>query len=99
MRGPTAPVGDARAREVREAGSGALRPWPRRARCGSCGGTQVLLLTAALPRRAGTTAVIGTAVRASARGMGYRRIATQPGRPGSTVRRWGPCLARQRSPA
>jgi transposase-like protein len=46
------------------------------------------LLGAVLPRRADTTAVIGTALSASARGIGYRRIATQLGRPASTVRRW-----------
>jgi transposase-like protein len=48
----------------------------------------VLLLGAVLPRRADTTAVIGTALQASARGIGYRRIAAQLGRPASTVRRW-----------
>lgn len=86
--GPLRRWGHARAREIRDTGSGTLRLRPRRARCGSCGGTQVLLLTAVLPRRADTTAVIGTAMRASARGIGYRRIATQLGRPASTVRRW-----------
>jgi hypothetical protein len=39
------------------------------------------------PRRADTTAVIGAALQASARGNGYRRIATGLGRPLSTVRR------------
>jgi len=32
--------------------------------------------------------VIGSALQASARGTGYRRIATQVQRPLSTVRRW-----------
>ena len=41
-----------------------------------------------LPRRADTTAVIGTALLASSRGVGYRRIAADLGRPLSTVRRW-----------
>ena len=50
--------------------------------------THVLLLTAVLPRRADTTAVIGTALQASARGIGYRRIAAQLERPASTVHRW-----------
>ena len=40
------------------------------------------------PRRADTTAVIGSALQASARGTGYRRIAAQLARPLSTVRRW-----------
>jgi hypothetical protein len=48
----------------------------------------VLLLGAVLPRRADTTAVIGTALQASSRGIGYRRIAAQLGRSASTVRRW-----------
>jgi hypothetical protein len=39
----------------------------------------VLLLTPVLPRRADTTAVIRTALQASAREIGYRRIATQLG--------------------
>ena len=40
------------------------------------------------PPRADTTAVVGTALQASDRGTGYRRIATQLQRPLSTVRRW-----------
>lgn len=80
--------GHARARQVRDSGSARLTLRPRRTRCSSCGGTHVLLLGAVLPRRADTTAVIGTALQASARGIGYRRIATQIGRPASTVRRW-----------
>jgi transposase-like protein len=86
--GPLRRWGHARAREVRDLESRTLRLRPRRARCGSCGGTHVLLLGAVLPRRADTTAVIGTALWASARGMGYRRIAMQLERPVSTVRRW-----------
>lgn len=86
--GPLRRWGHARAREVRDTGSRMLRLRPRRARCSSCGGTHVLLLTAVLPRRADTTAVIGTALQASTRGIGCRRIATQLGRPASTVRRW-----------
>jgi len=40
------------------------------------------------PRRADTTAVIGSALLANARATGYRRIAAQLDRPLSTVRRW-----------
>lgn len=86
--GPLRRWGHARARDVRDSGSTTLTLRPRRARCASCGGTHVLLLGAVLPRRADTTAVIGTALQASARGIGYRRIAAQLGRPASTVRRW-----------
>jgi hypothetical protein len=80
--------GHARARSVRDQGATTLRLRPRRARCASCGATHVLLLTAVLPRRADTTAVIGAALLASARGSGYRRIADGIGRPAATVRRW-----------
>jgi hypothetical protein len=64
----------------------ALRP--RRARCRACRSTQVLLPAVVAPRRADTTAVIGAALQASARGIGYRRIAVRLNRPVSTVRRW-----------
>jgi Domain of unknown function (DUF6431) len=80
--------GHARARQVRDHGSATLSLRPRRARCPDCGATQVLLPCAVLPRRADTTAVIDTALPASARGVGYRRIATDLARPVSTVRRW-----------
>lgn len=42
--------GHARARDVRDSGSATLTLRPRRARCTSCGGTHVLLLTTVLPR-------------------------------------------------
>ena len=64
----------------------ALRP--RRARCRTCRATHVLLPAVVAPRRADTTAVIGSALQASARGIGYRRIAAQLDRSLSTVRRW-----------
>jgi transposase-like protein len=80
--------GHARARDIRDSESTTLTLRPRRARCSSCGSTHVLLLGAVLPRRADTTAMIVTALQASARGIGYRRIAAQLGRPASTVRRW-----------
>jgi hypothetical protein len=46
-----------------------------------------LLVGAVLPRRADTTAVIATTLQASARGIGYRRIAVELRRPTSTVGR------------
>lgn len=82
------PWGYGRSRQVRDHGSTTLTLRPRRARCMACGATQVLLLGSVLPRRADTTAVIGTALLASTRGAGYRRIAVDIARPLSTVRRW-----------
>jgi hypothetical protein len=41
-----------------------------------------------LPRRADATGVIGTALLASARGGGHRRIAADLVRPAVTIRRW-----------
>ena len=86
--GPLQPWGHARARTVRDHGTTTLALRPRRARCRTCRVTHVLLPTAATLRRADSTAVIGSALLASARGTGYRRIAAELDRPLSTVRRW-----------
>ena len=86
--GPLRPWGHARARTVRDHGASVVALRPRRARCRTCRGTHVLLPAVVAPRRADTTAVIGSALQASARGTGYRRIAAQVQRPLSTVRRW-----------
>jgi hypothetical protein len=68
---------------------GSTRPIrPRRARCESCHATRVLLPAACQPRLADATEVVGAALAAKAAGLGHRRIATQLGRPASTVRRW-----------
>jgi len=85
---PLHPWGHARTRTVRDHGPTTLALRPRRARCRTCRVTHVLLPAAVTPRRADTTAVIGSALLASARGTGYRRIAAQLDRPLSTVRRW-----------
>src|SRR5947208_9820760 len=85
--GPLQPWGHARARTVRDHGTTTVALRPRRARCRTCRVTHVLLPAAVTPRRADTTAVIGAALQASARGIGYRRIAAGLGRPLSTVRR------------
>jgi hypothetical protein len=61
---------------------------PRRARCATCRGTHLLVPSWCLPRRADAVEVVGTALVAHAGGRGHRRIATDPGRPVSTVRRW-----------
>lgn len=61
---------------------------PRRARCGSCRTTHVLLPSWCLPRRADAIEVIGAALVAKADGYGYRSIAERLDRPPSTVRAW-----------
>src|SRR4051812_42821124 len=85
--GPLQPWGHARARTVRGPATTTLALRPRRARCATCRATHVLLPAIVAPRRADTTAVIGSALLASARGAGYRRIA-ELGRAVSMVRRW-----------
>jgi hypothetical protein len=85
---PLRPWGHARTRTVRDHGPTVLALRPRRARCRTCRVTHVLLPAAVTPRRADTTAVIGSALLASARGTGNRRVAVQLDRPLSTVRRW-----------
>lgn len=82
--GSLSPWGHARQRSVR--GVGDLRP--RRARCGSCLATHVLLAVSCLLRRADGIEVIGAALRAKAAGAGHRPIAKWLGRPVSTVRGW-----------
>ena len=61
---------------------------PRRARCGECGVTHVLLPVFALLRRADLVEVIGAALAAKASGAGARLIAAAWGRPADTVRGW-----------
>jgi hypothetical protein len=78
------PWGWTRVRLVR--GVGRLRP--RRARCGRCRATQVLLPANVLLRRADAVTVIGAALLARAGGCGYRRVARRLGRPATTVRGW-----------
>jgi hypothetical protein len=82
--GGLAPWGHARERGVR--GVGVLRP--RRARCGDCRVTHVLLAVSCLPGRADAVVVIGAALRLKAMGRGHRLIAARLGRVGSTVRGW-----------
>ena len=60
----------------------------RRARCGDCGGTQILLPATLTVRRADSTEVIGAALAAKAGGAGFRAIAAALARPVSTVRSW-----------
>ena len=67
---------------------------PRRARCGSCLVTHVLLAVSCLLRRADGVDVIGAALRVKAAGVGHRPIAARLGRPASTVRGWLRAFAR-----
>jgi hypothetical protein len=87
-RGRLRPFGHGRTRTVRGRGADSLRVTPRRARCGDCGGTQILLPAALTVRRADSTEVIGAALAAKAGGAGFRAIAAGLARPVSTVRSW-----------
>ena len=80
--------GYGRERTLRALGTGLVRVRPQRLRCHDCRGTHIVLPAALQPRRADTTAVIGTALLHRANGLGHRRIATLMGRAESTVRRW-----------
>lgn len=82
------PFGHGRTRTVRGRGTATLRVTPRRARCGDCEGTQILLPATLTVRRADSTEVIGAALAAKAGGAGFRAIAATLGRPVSTVRSW-----------
>ena len=79
--------GHARARVIRGE-SRRLRVRPRRARCGGCGVTHVLLPLGMLLRRADAVGVVGAAIAAKAAGAGARPIAGLLGRPLGTVREW-----------
>ena len=86
------PWGSARPRVIRE---GLGPDWagrqlqPRRARCGGCRATHVLLEVRLAVRRADSADVIAAAIEAkTALGWGHRRIAAGCGRPISTVRGW-----------
>jgi hypothetical protein len=84
---PLARWGFARERQVRTLTG--VRPFrPRRACCGPCGTTHVLLPAWAVPRRRDSAEVIGKALLANAHGVGHRRIAKRLGRPPATVRGW-----------
>ena len=74
--------GHARTRTVRDHGHATLALRPRRARCRTCRVTHVLLPAVVVPRRADTTAVIGSALLASTRETGTG------GLPPSSTGRW-----------
>jgi hypothetical protein len=78
--------GHAVRRRVFAAGRVPVAVRPRRARCGSCGVTQVLLPAWLLSRRCDGTLVIGDMLARAARGQGFRVIAAASGVPEDTVR-------------
>jgi transposase-like protein len=80
--------GHARVREIRLGGVARRRLRPRRAICGGCGRTHVLLPAGMLARRADSAAVIGEALMLAASGLGCATIARRLGRAAATVRGW-----------
>ena len=82
------PWGYARTRVLRYLGGVRRIVRPRRARCGSCGTTHVLLAAETLPRHADTVEVVLSALTASAAGTGHRTIAADLDVPVDTVRTW-----------
>jgi hypothetical protein len=60
----------------------------RRSICRACGATHVLVPEDTLLRRRDAVEVVGAALTAKAGGQGHRRIASDLGRPPSTVRGW-----------
>ena len=61
---------------------------PRRSRCTACRVTHMLLPARLLLRRADEVPVVGAALMAAARGLGYRRAARDLQVPEDTVRGW-----------
>jgi hypothetical protein len=84
--GQLAGWGHARAREIRLGGEARRRLRPRRAICGGCGRTHVLLPARVLARRADGASVIGETLVLAAAGLGCRTIAGRLGRAAATVR-------------
>lgn len=86
------PWGSARVRRIRqrlEDSGRVVVHRPRRALCGGCGATHVLLPVVLAARRADGAAVIAAAIEAKVvSGRGHRAIAQQLGRPVTTVRGW-----------
>lgn len=81
------PWGHARWRVSRQEAV-SVRHRPRRASCGGCSKTHVLLSAAWLWRRGDAASVVGAALLAKAKGEGHRPIAAALGRPAATVRGW-----------
>jgi hypothetical protein len=92
---PLRPWSWATVRRIRQRDGTSRSVRPRRARCGSCRASQVLLPAWCQPRLADATEVVGAALAAKAAGRGYRAIAAELQRAPATVRRW---LRRARHP-
>lgn len=86
--GVLAPWGWARGRSVRLRCGKPVALRPRRGICRGCRGTHVLLADLCLLRRQYEVEVIGRAIEAKARGLGYVRIARELAVPVGTVRAW-----------
>lgn len=86
--GQLGPWGHARPRVVRLGPGRVEALTPRRARCRSCRGTQVLFPTRSYPRRADAVETVGVALLGAASGLGHRRVADLVGLPATTVRGW-----------
>ena len=91
---PLARWGYAREREVRMRHGGRLLR-PRRAYCGPCGHTHVLLPAFCVPRRRDGAEVIVAALLDKAQGVGHRTIAARLDRAPGTVRGWLRAFARR----
>ena len=97
-RGVLRPHGHGRIRTVRGMGAARVTVTPRRARCGDCGATQVLLPAALTSRLADATEVVGNALLAKAkrrRVPDHRGQAGPPGIHGAALAAPGPRSARR----
>lgn len=86
--GTLGPWGHARTRLLRLGRARTEAHTPRRARCRTCGRTQVLASARSYPRRADTVEAVGAALLAAVNGLGHRRVAEHVGLPATTVRGW-----------
>lgn len=86
--GQLAGWGHGRDREIRLGGGARWRLRPRRAMCGGCRRTHVLLPARVLARRADSAGVIGGALVLAAAGLGCQAIAGRLARAAATVRGW-----------
>ncbi len=73
---------------IRQIAGTRRRVRPRRARCGSCASTHVLLPVSFLLRRAYSASTMFSALLFKTRGEGHRRIAARLDIPATTVRGW-----------
>jgi len=80
--------GYARERAIRLHGAEVRSLRPRRAVCGQCHATHVLLAAWSVPRRRDASEVIGQALVLASQGVGHRVIARRLGRAPGTVRGW-----------